>query len=129
MLKEGGVFLDKLLLVFRHVVESKHRVRLADRETGAAVDAFCGVDIHLGRGLKLGFILFGVNAIGGADVNAKSVFDAGVGDYVGHDESSLLDGIVKKSRLSVGTKKAGSRDVGHRPMCADPVRRATANAR
>src|SRR5947209_14488224 len=88
MLEEGSVFFHEWLFVFGHVVESKNRIRGAYRETSAAVDAFCRVDIHLGRGLKFGFIQLGMNAIGWADVDAESVFDAGVGIHVRHGESS-----------------------------------------
>lgn len=88
-----------------------NRVRGADWETGAAVDAFCGVYVHLGRGLKFWFIQFGMNAIGGADVDAESVFYAGVGNYVGHGESSLLCEMSNDEMSSdVKVKCRGERD-------------------
>jgi hypothetical protein len=41
----------------------------------------------LSGGFKLGLVLLGVDAIGGANLDAQGVFDAGISDYISHDES------------------------------------------
>jgi hypothetical protein len=41
----------------------------------------------LSGGFKTRLVLLGMDAIGRADLDAERVFDASVGDYIGHDES------------------------------------------
>jgi hypothetical protein len=84
---EGCVLLDEFLLFFGHVVEGVNRVGRTDWDTSAAVDTAFGINIHLRGGFETGLVLLGMNAIGGADLDAKRVLDAGVGDYIGHGES------------------------------------------
>jgi hypothetical protein len=84
----GGVLFDELFLVIGNFVGYKNRVRGAGRNTGAAIDTSFGVDVKLGRCLKVWFIFFGVDTVGGADFHAKFIFDAIVGDYISHDDVS-----------------------------------------
>jgi hypothetical protein len=86
VLVKGGVLLDEFLLIFRHVFQRVNRVRSASRNASAAVDAALRVDIHLRGSFEPGFVLLGVNAVGGADFDAKRVFDASISDYISHDE-------------------------------------------
>jgi hypothetical protein len=87
LLIERGVLLDKFLLLFGHVFNGVNRVRGASGNAGAAVDAALRIDIHLSRGFELRFILLGMDAICGADLDAERVFNAGISNYIGHDES------------------------------------------
>ena len=82
-----GVFLDELLLLFRHIFERVNRVGGASGNACAAVNAAFGIDIHLGRGLEGGLVLLGMDAIGRANFNTEGVFNARIGNYIGHDES------------------------------------------
>jgi hypothetical protein len=83
----GCVLLDKFLFVFWHVFKSMNSVGAAGRNAGTAVDAALGIDIHLSRSFELGFVLLGMDAVGGANFDTERVFNAAIGDYVGHDES------------------------------------------
>ena len=58
----------------------------AGRHAGAAVDALLWMDVEDRRLVELGFVLAGVNAIDGADVDARSVFrvDARISNDEGH---------------------------------------------
>ena len=67
------------------------RVGGASGNACATINAALGIDIHLGRGLEGGLVLLGMNAIGRANLNTEGVFDAGISNYVGHDEMSLLE--------------------------------------
>jgi hypothetical protein len=87
MFVEGGVLFDELLLFLGHIVEGVNRIGCADRNAGATVDAAFGFHIHLSRGFELRLVLLGMDAIGGADLDAEGVLDAGISDYIGHDES------------------------------------------
>ena len=42
---------------------------------------------HLSRSFELGLVLLGMDAVGGADLEAQRIFHAVIGNYVGHDES------------------------------------------
>ena len=59
-------------------------IRAAGGNAGPAVDASIRIHIKLGRSFKSNFILLGMNAVRRASVDAKKVFDAGVGNYIGH---------------------------------------------
>ena len=48
-----GVDLDVALPLVRHLVERENRLDRAGRHAGAAVDAFVGVDVELGRRLEI----------------------------------------------------------------------------
>lgn len=87
MLEEGGVLLDELFLLLGHIFEGVNRVGGAGRNTGAAVDAAFGIHIHLSGRLVAGLVLLGVDAIGGANLNAEGVLNAVISNDVGHDES------------------------------------------
>jgi hypothetical protein len=56
-------------------------------DASAAVDASLRIDVHLSRGLVAGLVRLGVDAIGRANLHTKGVFDAGISNYIGHDES------------------------------------------
>jgi len=100
-----GVLLDELFLIVRHVLERMNRIGRAGGHTGATIDAAFRIHVHLSGGLKPGFVRFGVDAIGGADFNTEGVLDAGIGNYVGHDESISADGmsVMTSSETSVRT--------------------------
>jgi hypothetical protein len=87
LLIEGSVLLDKVLLLFGYVLNGVNRVGGASGNAGAAVDAALRIDIHLSRGFELRFVLLGMDAIGGADLDAERIFNAGISNYIGHDES------------------------------------------
>src|SRR5271166_3421065 len=91
----SGVALDELLLVLGKVVDRVNRIRGTDGDAGAAVDALYRVDKELSGSFEGGLILLGMNAVGGANIDAERVLDAGIGDYVGHDEVSVIN---KESR-------------------------------
>src|SRR5580700_10531256 len=76
--------------LLRQVFQSEDRGHRADRNAGAAVDAFRGINIELCDLFILRLILARVDAIAGTDVDAGGVFcaDAGLSDYVSH--SNLL---------------------------------------
>src|SRR5450755_327343 len=87
MLAKGSIFLNEIFLVLRHIVDGMDRVGGASRNTGATVDTTLGIHLHLSGGFETGFVLLGLDAIGGADLDAKGILDAGISDYIGHDES------------------------------------------
>jgi hypothetical protein len=87
MLVESRVLLDEILLVLWQIVQCMNRVRGTSRNAGTTVNAAIGIDIHLSRGFEFRLILFRVDAIGGANFNAKGVLNTGIGNYIGHDES------------------------------------------
>jgi hypothetical protein len=63
------------------------RIGRARRNASAAVNAALGIDIHLGRSFEAGLVLLGMNAIGGADLDTEGIFNAGISNYISHDES------------------------------------------
>ena len=87
MLEKDGVFLDEIFLVFGHVFERVNRVGSADWNTGAAVNAAFGIHVHLSGGFEARLVGLGVDAIGGANLDTQRIFDAGISDYISHDES------------------------------------------
>jgi hypothetical protein len=86
--EESSVLLDERLFVLRNVVESMDGIRGAGRDARAAVDALHRFNKKLSRFFETGFILLGMDAISGANIDAKGILDAGIGDYIGHDEGS-----------------------------------------
>jgi hypothetical protein len=107
VLKEGGVFLDEGLFVLGDVVYGVDRIRGADRDAGAAVDTLHRIDKELSRRFEAGFILLGMDAVGGANIDAEGILDAGIGDYIGHDEDlrDLSSALWFRSIFSVGAKR------------------------
>jgi len=87
MLVEVRVFLDEFFLILGQVFESMNRVGSACRNAGAAVDTAFGIYIHLSGSFEAGLVLLGMDAVGGADFDAEGVLDAGISNYIGHDES------------------------------------------
>jgi hypothetical protein len=84
--EEGGVLVDEILLLFGHIFERVNRVGGTDWDTGAAVNAAFRIHVHLSGGFEGRLVGLGVDAIGGADVDAERIFDAGISDYISHDE-------------------------------------------
>jgi hypothetical protein len=89
VLVESGVLFHEFLLVLGHVFQSVDRVGSAGWNTSAAVDTSLGIDIHLSRGCEAFLLLLRMDAIGGADLDAQGIFDAGISNYIGHDEVDL----------------------------------------
>src|SRR5579883_1360227 len=87
--EEGRVCCHKPFLVFGQLVDRVQRVGRADRDTGAAIDAAFRIHVELSDGLKLGFVFLGMDAVGRAHIDAEQVLDAGIGNYVSHDERPL----------------------------------------
>jgi len=87
MLVKIRVLLDEVLLILGQVLESMNRVGSARRNAGAAVDAALRIDIHLSRSLEARLVLLGMDAVGGADFDAEGVLNAGISNYIGHNES------------------------------------------
>src|SRR6266540_1535537 len=83
----GFVDGDELALVGRDLVEREDRVGRADRGAGAAVDALRRIDVDLGDTVERCLVVPRMDAVDRAGLNAELVFDAVVGDYVGHDVS------------------------------------------
>jgi hypothetical protein len=79
---------DELALLRRDFVEWEDRIRRADREAGAAVDALGGIDVDLGGGFEPRLVVSGMDAVDGTGLYAQLVLDAVIGDYEGHDDSS-----------------------------------------
>lgn len=83
-----GVDLRVLGPLFGEILESENGGYGANGDASAAVDALIGIDVKLLRGLELGLVFSRVNAIHGANVDARAVFcsDARLGNYVSHSE-------------------------------------------
>src|SRR5271157_3802472 len=90
ILEVRGVLLDERFLIFGDIILGKNRIRGAGRDASAAVDALRRVDKKLRGGFEAGLAVFGMNAIGGADIDAERILDAVAGNYVGHDESPSM---------------------------------------
>ena len=81
-----GVDLGEAGPLFREVIKSEDRGDRTNGYTSAAIDALHRIDIKLGRVSEGCFIFPRVNAIDGACIDTRCVFDsdAGFGDYIGH---------------------------------------------
>src|SRR5260370_10001179 len=79
--------------LFGQVFQSEDGSDRADRDAGATVDAFRGIDIELRNLFVLRLILAGMDAINGTHVHAASVFcsDPGLSDYVSHSNVLCSD--------------------------------------
>lgn len=97
VLEKRSVLFDEFFLVLGDIVEGMDGIGGTNRDTGSTVDAAFGIHEHLGGSFELGLVLLGVNAIGGADVNAKGVFDAGISNYVGHDAIDLQNEMCRSN--------------------------------
>jgi hypothetical protein len=86
VLEECCILLDEVLLFLGHILQRMDRIRGACRNASAAVDASLGIDIHLSCRLEAGLVRLWVDTIGRANLNAEGVFDAGISNYIGHDE-------------------------------------------
>src|SRR5579885_1074531 len=119
-----GVLLDEFLLIVRYVLERMNRIGRAGGHAGATIDAAFRIHVHLGGGLKAGFLGLGMDAIGGADFNTKGVLDAGIGNYIGHDESISADGmsLLPSSGTSVRTCLDPSGDWDHTELCVKEIK-------
>ena len=76
------------------LVFGEDRIDWARLDAGIAVDALLGVDEQLIHVRKSRLLSGGVDAVNGADLDAREVLDvdAWVGDYVGHDSSAPIGG-------------------------------------
>jgi hypothetical protein len=83
----------KVSPLLRQIFQGKDRCHRADRDAGAAVNAFHGTDIQLRLGLECRFIFPRVDAIDRADIDACRVLgsDTGLCDYVRHRDSPSRD--------------------------------------
>ena len=82
----SGVGFCELLLVIRKIFLRIDRVRRASWNASAAVNASGRINKHLRGDLEFGLVFLRMNAVGRADIDAKRVLDAVVGDDVGHEE-------------------------------------------
>src|SRR5262249_9135618 len=84
-----GVDLGEVLPLLGQIIFSEDRLDGAGRLASSAVDALGWVNVEHFRALEIGFILARMNAINGADVNARGVFGAyaGLGYNVSHKSS------------------------------------------
>jgi hypothetical protein len=87
MLKERSVLLDELLFLFWDIFQGMNRVGGTSGNASTAIDAALGIYVHLSRGFELGLVLLGVDAVGRANLDTERVFDAGISNHIGHDES------------------------------------------
>lgn len=81
-----GVFLRKVAPLFWQIVESEDRGNRANGDAGTTVDAFDGIDVQDFDLFKSRIVLFGVNAVYRAGVNAGGILGAyaGFSDYICH---------------------------------------------
>jgi hypothetical protein len=70
VLVEGSDRFDEFLLFFGDVFDGVNRIGSAGRNAGAAVNTALGIDVHLGGGFECGLVQLGMDAVGGADVDA-----------------------------------------------------------
>ena len=125
MFVEGCVPFDEFLLVFRYVSERVNRVRSAGGDAGATVDAAIGIDVHLSRGLEGRLVLFGMDAIRGTDVDTEGVFDAGISNYISHDDSVSWNEHFRLAHRGVYFARfAAGGDCRHRQLCASKIGRS-----
>src|SRR6185369_15486575 len=90
--KVGRIFLGRIFFTLRNLVAREDGVGVTGCLAGAAVQALFLVDVHLRHRLKLRLFLGGVDAFGRARLDAKSIFDTCVGNYISHDcVSPILD--------------------------------------
>jgi hypothetical protein len=94
----------------RKFIERMNGVGRADRNASAAIDAIVGIDIEL-RGVgETTLVLFGMNAVHRASLNAQLVFGAAVRNYVCHIPANcnsaasavrpfFSDNLLKKSTI------------------------------
>lgn len=66
-----------------------NRVGGANGHAGTAVDATLWVNVELSHRFEFWFILLGMNTVGRAYIHSEEIFDAGVGNYISHDEIPL----------------------------------------
>jgi hypothetical protein len=87
MLVKGGIFLNEIFLVLGNIVDGMNRVGGASRNT-VRHSRYNPRDPHTSEWrLRNRVRPAGMDAIGRADLDAKGILDAGISDYIGHDES------------------------------------------
>jgi hypothetical protein len=80
----GRVRVREMCQVRGQILERVDRVRRADRNAGAAIDAVGGVDVQV-RGVgEAGFVFLGMDAIHRASLDAQLVLRASICDYICH---------------------------------------------
>ena len=80
----GRVDLRKLRVLFGKLIQHKNRIRRANRDAGAAIDAVVGFDVELGGFGETVLVLLGVDAVHRAGLHTQLVFGTGVCNYIGH---------------------------------------------
>jgi hypothetical protein len=85
--KEGGIARCKIRPFFRQIIEREYCGNRTDRNAGATIDAFDGIDIQHFFRLKFVAIFLRVNAVDGTGINASGVFGANArfSNNVSHD--------------------------------------------
>lgn len=81
-----GVLLGEVVPLFGQIVKSENRRNRTNGNAGATVDAFDRIDIQDFDLFKPGIVLFGVNAVYGAGVDAGGILGAyaGFSDNICH---------------------------------------------
>jgi hypothetical protein len=82
------VLCGSLREIRRHIRFRKNGGSFAYRNTGAAVNAVYRVDVELRHPLKLGFILSGMNAVNGTNLDAFLILCTTLHNYESHESSS-----------------------------------------
>ena len=80
----SGVCLCEMRQIRRQILERVDRVRRADRNACATVDAVGGIDVKMRDVGEPGFVFLGMNAIHRAGLDAQLVLRAGISDYICH---------------------------------------------
>ena len=68
----------------RQIVNRVDRIRGADRDAGAAIDAVVGIDVELRRVGEIRFILLRMDAIHRAGLHAQLILRTRISNDVGH---------------------------------------------
>jgi hypothetical protein len=80
MLVKGSIFLNEIFTCPPAHHRRHESSRRCKPDTGATVDTTLGIHIHLTGGFETGFVLLGLDAIGGADLDAKGILGAVISD-------------------------------------------------
>src|SRR5215469_16677670 len=83
----------EVLPLLRQILQRKDRRHRADRNAGAAVNAFDRADVQLRLRLKFGFVFSRVDAIDRTNIDTRGVLgsNARLSNYVRHRESPSRD--------------------------------------
>jgi hypothetical protein len=103
-ISETGVFLGEF-------VEHEDRIRGANRDACAAIDAIVGFDIKLWCFGETALILLGVDAVYRAGLHAQFILGTGIGNYVCHG-SGIAIPVPASNRRKQEVKLNNSPGVG-----------------